>query len=97
AIAESAVNPDYRPDEVPVTWRGDAEDVLLGGSDGTDLRGAEAIVEGEGATVTKTRRPKGYRHDALDARLRRERTTQEARLLSEARRVGVPTPVVYDV
>jgi len=95
-IAESAVDPDYRPDEVPVTWRDDTEDVLLGGSGG-DLRGAEAIVEAGETTVTKTRRPKGYRHDALDARLRRERTTGEARLLSEARRVGVPTPVLSDV
>ncbi|GGN12687.1 bifunctional N(6)-L-threonylcarbamoyladenine synthase/serine/threonine protein kinase [Halarchaeum nitratireducens] len=95
-VAESAIDPDYRPDEVAVTWRDDAEDVLLGGSGG-DLRGAEAIVEADETRVTKTRRPKGYRHDALDARLRRERTTGEARLLSEARRVGVPTPVLSDV
>ncbi|GGM57766.1 N6-L-threonylcarbamoyladenine synthase/protein kinase Bud32 [Halarchaeum rubridurum] len=100
AVADSAVDPDYRPDEVPVTWRGDAEDVLLGGTGtdaGGDLRGAEAIVDVRGDEVSKTRRPKGYRHDALDARLRRERTTSEARLLSEARRVGVPTPVLSDV
>ncbi|WP_020222513.1 bifunctional N(6)-L-threonylcarbamoyladenine synthase/serine/threonine protein kinase, partial [Halarchaeum acidiphilum] len=100
AIEDSAVDSDYRPDEVPVTWRGDAEDVLFRGSGDdadADLRGAEAIVGIDDGAVTKTRRPKGYRHDALDARLRRERTTHEARLLSEARRVGVPTPVVRDV
>ncbi|QLC33155.1 bifunctional N(6)-L-threonylcarbamoyladenine synthase/serine/threonine protein kinase [Halarchaeum sp. CBA1220] len=96
-IADSAVDPDFRPDEVPVTWRDDAEDVLLAGAGAeTDVRGAEAVVDVGAETVTKTRRPKAYRHDALDARLRRERTTHEARLLSEARRAGVPTPVVFD-
>jgi N6-L-threonylcarbamoyladenine synthase/protein kinase Bud32 len=45
----------------------------------------------------KRRLPKGYRHPVLDERIRRERTVAEARLLSEARRVGVPTPLVRDV
>ena len=40
---------------------------------------------------------RAYRHPALDERLRRERTRREARLTSEARRQGVPTPVVRDV
>jgi N6-L-threonylcarbamoyladenine synthase/protein kinase Bud32 len=41
--------------------------------------------------------PKSYRHERLDDRLRRDRTVLEARLTAEARRAGVPTPVVYDV
>jgi N6-L-threonylcarbamoyladenine synthase/protein kinase Bud32 len=47
--------------------------------------------------VVKRRLPKSYRHPTLDGRLRRERTVAEARLLSEARRAGVPTPLVRDV
>ena len=47
--------------------------------------------------VYKRRLSKGYRHPELDERLRRQRTRSEARLTSEARRVGVPTPVVFDV
>jgi len=97
-IEASAVDPDFRPDEVPVSWRDAGEDVLLAGVESeAAVRGAEAVVDVGPETVTKTRRPKAYRHDALDARLRRERTTHEARLLSEARRAGVPTPVVFDV
>jgi TP53 regulating kinase-like protein/N6-L-threonylcarbamoyladenine synthase/protein kinase Bud32 len=47
--------------------------------------------------VVKKRLPKPYRHPALDDRLRISRTRKEARLLREARRAGVRTPLVYDV
>jgi len=64
-------------------------------------RGAEAelrLVEWMGRrAVSKRRVPKPYRLPALDAQLRQARTKAEARLLREARRAGVPTPLVYDV
>jgi N6-L-threonylcarbamoyladenine synthase/protein kinase Bud32 len=94
AVEDSAVDSNFRPDEVPVTWRDPethdsrADDVL---------QGAEATVRFENDHVTKARLPKGYRHAALDSRLRRDRTVLEARLTSEARRHGVPTPLVWDV
>jgi len=47
--------------------------------------------------VMKKRTPKAYRHPTLDERLRMSRTRKEARLLREARRSGVRTPMVYDV
>ncbi|HTT15985.1 MAG TPA: KEOPS complex kinase/ATPase Bud32 [Thermoplasmata archaeon] len=47
--------------------------------------------------LLKARDPKKYRPKALDERLRRERTRTEARLLLEARRLGVRTPIVYDL
>ncbi|SDY52037.1 bifunctional N(6)-L-threonylcarbamoyladenine synthase/serine/threonine protein kinase [Halopenitus persicus] len=139
-ISESAIDPNYRPDQVPVTWRGttassagsanateiaadtaetvpDAADAATDAAttaadasedvttraatdrgDALDLRGAEAAVEIiDEATVRKRRRPKAYRHPTLDETLRRNRTTLEARLLNEARRAGVPTPLVHDV
>ena len=130
AIEDSAVDPNFRPDAVPVTWREDEPSVVrrLGGDDAPpddvardvrhrsakgDVRhrGAEAVVSVEtdpaatgagsratgGARVIKRRVPKTYRHPTLDATLRRDRTVSEARLTSEARRAGVPTPLVYDV
>jgi N6-L-threonylcarbamoyladenine synthase/protein kinase Bud32 len=54
-------------------------------------------VEFDGDRVTKHRRPRSYRHPELDERLRVERTREEARLTAEARRHGVPTPVLLDV
>jgi TP53 regulating kinase-like protein len=58
---------------------------------------AEAIVEIEGDLVYKRRIEKRYRVKELDTRLRKERTKSEAKLISEARRKGVPTPVIFDV
>jgi N6-L-threonylcarbamoyladenine synthase/protein kinase Bud32 len=112
AIEESRVRPDFRPDEVPVTWRdgaGPGGDPGGGVADSGDdragdersrageVRGAEALVEVGAERVLKRRLPKPYRHPELDDRLRRERTRSEARLTSEARKVGVSTPVVLDV
>lgn len=62
--------------------------------------GAEAKVEPVAwmarACVAKRRVPKGYRHQDLDARLRMERTRDEASLILAARRAGIPVPVLYD-
>lgn len=97
ALAESSVDPNYRPDQVPVTWRDDGESVARAVTEAGAVRGAEATVSFEGDSVVKRRLPKTYRHPELDARLRTERTVAEARLTSEARRAGVPTPLVRDV
>ncbi len=49
------------------------------------------------STVWKERMPKGYRHPVLDRRLRATRTRREAKALRDARRLGVPTPIVLSV
>ncbi len=70
--------------------------------------GGRPVSEGAEATIravdwwgfpalAKSREPKSYRPKALDERLRRERTRTEARLLVDARRLGVRTPIVYDI
>ncbi|MFB6235497.1 MAG: bifunctional N(6)-L-threonylcarbamoyladenine synthase/serine/threonine protein kinase [Halopenitus sp.] len=99
-IPDSAVDPNFRPDEVPVTWREGEASVARGLAAGetNDLRGAEALVEiVDGQYVRKQRVEKDYRHPELDRTLRRNRTVLEARLTSQARREGVPTPLVHDV
>ncbi|GAA0666808.1 bifunctional N(6)-L-threonylcarbamoyladenine synthase/serine/threonine protein kinase [Natronoarchaeum mannanilyticum] len=99
-IEDSRIDSDFRPDQVPVTWREGESVARVPTSDGAvgdELRGAEATVTIEADRVVKRRVPKRYRHPDLDERLRRQRTTLEARLTSEARRHGVPTPLVRDV
>jgi len=59
--------------------------------------GAEAIIELREGKIIKKRVQKRYRLAEIDERLRAERTRAEARLTSEARRLGVPTPIIYDV
>jgi Kae1-associated kinase Bud32 len=67
----------------------------------TVSRGAEASLRAVDwwgfPALVKERDAKTYRPKALDARIRRERTRNEVRLLVDARRAGVRTPLVYDV
>ncbi len=99
SLADSGIDPNFRPDQVPVTWRATEPPGRGAASGETDVQGAEAVVtlKPTAGIVRKRRLAKAYRHPTLDDRLRRERTTLEARLTSLARRHGVPTPVIRDV
>lgn len=55
---------------------------------------AEVII---GDVVVKKRKVKRYRIREIDEMLRLRRTRTEAKLMSLARRVGVPTPIVLDI
>ncbi len=59
--------------------------------------GAEAVIRLEENTIIKTRVRKRYRLAEIDENIRRERTRTEAKLISEARRCGVPTPIIKDI
>jgi TP53 regulating kinase-like protein len=65
-------------------------------SRGVTHLGGEAEVS-IGDVVVKKRKPKRYRLKEIDEMLRIKRTRAEARLISMARRVGVPTPIILDV
>ncbi len=64
-------------------------------------RGAEAeihLTKWHGKDViTKHRVPKNYRLAVLDNTLRMARTKKEAKLISDARRFGISTPIIYDI
>lgn len=61
--------------------------------------GAEATLEKKKLfgknTIVKTRVVKGYRNPLLDAPLRRERMSHEAKMLHAVKKIGVSTPTVY--
>lgn len=48
-------------------------------------------------SILKIRKKKDYRVDSLDTRIRTLRTIREAKLISEAKSFGIPTPIVYFV
>ncbi|XP_008813066.1 EKC/KEOPS complex subunit bud32 [Phoenix dactylifera] len=48
-------------------------------------------------SIVKERFSKKYRHPSLDSKLTLKRLNAEARCMTKARRVGVPTPVLYAV
>ncbi|KAL2535423.1 Protein kinase superfamily protein [Forsythia ovata] len=64
-------------------------------------QGAEArIFEStfvERRSIVKERFSKKYRHPSLDSKLTLKRLNAEARCMTKARRLGVPTPVLYAV
>jgi bifunctional N6-L-threonylcarbamoyladenine synthase / protein kinase Bud32 len=112
SIEDSRVNPSFRTDNVHVTWIKDEKmkkapeispETFLRIPPGEMLdNGAEAVIyleEGyEGKKVlVKERIPKGYRYKEIDEVIRKERNRTEARLMSEARRGGVSTPIIYDI
>ncbi|UCE90989.1 MAG: Kae1-associated serine/threonine protein kinase [Methanobacteriota archaeon] len=47
--------------------------------------------------VVKRRVVKGYRHPSLDRSLQTSRIRNEVRLMLEARRAGIPVPILYSV
>jgi N6-L-threonylcarbamoyladenine synthase/protein kinase Bud32 len=99
-VPRSRVNPSYRADQVPVSWRKEPvrkKDEIPSGNNYITARGAEAVVTIGNDAVIKQRVGKRYRHQDLDGRLITERTRAEARLLAESRRIGVPTPIITDV
>lgn len=59
-------------------------------------KGAEAELTREGDAVIKNRIKKNYRLPEIDEKLRKRRTTNEAKLLREARRAGVLTPHIIE-
>lgn len=64
-------------------------------------RGAESVIlldswEGQKALV-KERIKKSYRIDKIDREIRKSRTKKEVKLLTEARKYGIPTPKILYV
>ena len=45
--------------------------------------------------LKKVRVPKSYRHPLIDQHLRTSRTLHEAKLLTDTRKLGISTPIVY--
>ena len=64
-------------------------------------RGAEAEIHLtkwlDRDVISKHRVPKCYRLSDLDNTLRVARTKKEAKLISDARRLGISTPIIYDI
>ncbi len=60
-------------------------------------RGAEAILYLENEQLIKDRIKKSYRISEIDNPLRKDRTKKEAKLINEARRIGIQTPKIFDI
>ena len=99
-LADTGIIQKFRTDEVDIPWI-DNSKTYLTLPDELIAKGAESnIVKssylGEKAVI-KDRIPKGYRIPEIDNKIRKARCKEEAKLLSDAKRAGVKTPVLYDV
>ena len=99
-IDDTVVMQRYRTDQVAVPWMKKSSNHLELPPE-LSAKGAEANIYPkqylDQSVLVKKRIPKGYRIDEIDQELRKKRTKNEAKLLSEAKHCGVTTPLVYDV
>ena len=99
-LADTGIIQKFRTDEVDIPWI-DNTKTYLKLPDELIAKGAESNIVrssylGEKAVI-KDRIVKGYRISEIDNKIRRARTKEEAKLLADAKRAGVKTPVLYDV
>ena len=99
-INDTMVIQRYRTDQVPVPWMKKAG-ALIKLPPELVAKGAEANIYQDQyldyPVLVKKRIPKSYRIKEIDKFLRKTRTKGESKLLNQAKRCGVITPLVYDV
>lgn len=99
-IKDTGIIQRFRTDEVDIPWIKN-EKSYLKLPDDLIAKGAESnIVKssylGRDA-VLKNRISKNYRIPEIDNKIRKARTKLEAKLLSDVKKTGVVTPILYDV
>ena len=99
-IKDTRVIQKYRTDQVDVPWVKNSKKQLKL-PDGIIEKGAEAnIYLGKWmneSVLIKNRLRKRYRIEDIDRYLRKIRTKGESKLLGEAKKCGIKTPIVFDV
>ena len=99
-LSDTGIIQRFRTDEVDIPWVDNTKSYLELPDD-LIAKGAESNIikssyMGKDA-VLKMRIPKNYRISEIDNKIRKSRCKLEAKLLSDAKRVGVRTPILYDV
>ena len=99
-LKDTGIIQRFRTDEVDIPWIDNTKNYLEL-SDDLIAKGAESNIikssyMGEDAVI-KARIPKNYRIPEIDNKIRKSRCKLEAKLLSDAKRAGVRTPILYDV
>ncbi len=94
-IKDTRVIQRFRTDAVNIPWS-----VKRHVKTYEDFPGAEAKIENSKFhkldAIIKLRVEKKYRIREIDTQIRRSRNKREARLIHEAKRFGIRTPVIYD-
>lgn len=90
----------FRTDEVNVPWVKQSnnkiklpKEILAKGAE-SDIYSSYWIDD---EAISKVRNRKNYRIKEIDEKIRKSRTKIEAKLLSDVKRVGVRSPILYDI
>lgn len=100
AIENTEIIQRFRTDEVDAPWVYNRKDKLNLPKE-LSAKGAESDIYeakwlGKDAIV-KNRVSKSYRIEEIDNKIRKFRTKSEAKILSDVKKTGVRTPILYDV
>ena len=99
-LKDTGIIQKFRTDEVDIPWVDNTKSYLAL-EDGLIAKGAESNILKSSymdlPAVLKARIVKNYRIPEIDDKIRKSRCKLEAKLLSDAKRGGVRTPVLYDV
>ncbi len=100
-LDKSRIKQKWRVDQVEIKWSNERETQLKKKKGEIIDVGAEAVIYRTKwlglEAIKKVRLKKDYRDSALDAKLRKARTREEAILLHKAKLLGIHTPTIYDV
>ncbi len=99
-LKDTGIIQKFRTDEVDIPWINN-EKHYLKLNEGLIAKGAESnIIKGKYLDfdcIIKDRISKNYRIPEIDKQIRKSRTKLESKILSDVKKSGVITPVLYDI
>ena len=105
-VKDTNIIQKFRTDEVDVPWVKDnptkiklPDNLIAKGAESDIIKSKwfEGFGDYESPAIIKKRLPKTYRIGEIDDKIRKSRTKSEAKILSDAKRSGIITPLIYDV
>jgi len=99
-IENTEVLQRFRTDDIDVPWVRESDSKIKLPKE-ILAKGAEADIFNDKwldeDVIIKKRIPKTYRIKEIDDKIRKGRTKKEAKLLSNVKRIGVSSPILYDI
>lgn len=99
-LEDTGVIQRFRTDEVNVDWVTQSntkiklpKEILAKGAE-SDIYSSNWM---DMEAISKVRIPKNYRIKEIDLKIRKSRTKKEAKLISDVKRSGVRSPILYDI
>ncbi len=105
-IKDTNIIQRYRTDEVDVPWVKESptkiklpSNLIAKGAESDIIKSKwfDGFKNYESPAIIKRRLPKTYRISEIDSKIRKSRTKSEAKILSDVKKSGIITPIIYDV